>query len=40
MFLAGECFRDTLIEIGIGEEPAEAARKAFLSLKKNNMEVT
>jgi hypothetical protein len=40
MFLAAECFRDTLIEIGVKEESADTARKAFLALKKNTMEET
>ena len=40
MFLAAECFKDTLIEIGLDEESAETARKAFLTLKKNTMEET
>ena len=40
MFIAAECFRDTLIGIGVLEEPAEAARRAFLALQKNNLEET
>lgn len=40
MFLAAECFRDSLVEIGVNEESAETARKAFLTLKKNTMEET
>lgn len=37
MFLAAECFRDTLIEIGVNEESAETARRTFLALKKDNL---
>lgn len=40
MFLAAECFRDTLIEIGVDEDSAENGRRTFLSLKKNTMEET
>lgn len=40
MFLAAECFRDTLIEIGVNEESAETARRTFLALKKNTLEKT
>ena len=40
MFIAAECFRDTLIGIGVLEMPAEAARRAFLALQKNNLEQT
>ena len=40
MFQAAECFHDSLIEIGVNEDSAETARKAFLSLKKNTMEET
>ena len=40
MFLAAECFRDSLIEIGVNEYSAETARKAFLTLKKNSMDET
>ena len=40
MFLAADCFHDSLIEIGVNQDSAETARKAFLSLKKNTMEVT
>ena len=37
MFLAAECFRDTLIEIGVNEDRAETARRTFLALKKDNL---
>ena len=40
MFLAAECFRDTLIEIGVNEESAETARRTFLALKNNTLEKT
>ncbi len=40
MFLAAECFRETLIEIGVNEESAETARRTFLALKKNTLEKT
>jgi hypothetical protein len=40
MFIAAECFRDTLIEIGLAPDSAETARKAFLTLKKGSMEET
>ena len=40
LFIAAECFRDTLIEIGVNEDSAETARRAFLTLKKNHMEET
>ena len=40
MFLAAECFRDTLLEIGLDDESAESARRAFLTLKKSTMEET
>lgn len=34
MYLAAQCFRDTLIEVNVPEESVEKAFKAFLSLKK------
>lgn len=40
MYIAAECFRDTLMEIGLGEESAETARRAFLTLKRGSMEET
>ena len=40
MFIAAECFRDTLLEIGVKEDSAEQARRTFLSLKRNTMEET
>ena len=40
IFLAAECFRDTLMEIGLGEDSAETARRAFLTLKKGSIEET
>mmetsp|Transcript_8176 Transcript_8176/g.9854 ORF Transcript_8176/g.9854 Transcript_8176/m.9854 type:complete len:138 (+) Transcript_8176:2546-2959(+) len=40
MFIVAECFRDTLIEIGVNEESAETARRTFLTLKCNKMELT
>lgn len=40
MFLAAECFRNTLIEIGMGEESAETARMAFLTIQRGPIEET
>ena len=40
MYLAAECFRDTLIEIGIDEDAAETAQRAFLTMKKSTLEET
>ena len=40
MFFAAECFRETLIEIGVNEESAETARKTFIALKRSNAEDT
>ena len=40
MFFAAECFRDTLIEIGVNEESAETARKTFIALKSSTAEDT
>ena len=38
MFIAAECFKETLMEIGLGEDSAETARRAFLTLKRGNNE--
>ena len=40
MFIAAECLKDTLLEIGLGEDSAETARRAFLTLKKGSEEET
>ena len=40
MYFAAECFRDTLIEIGVNEESAETARKTFIALKCSSVEDT
>ena len=40
MFLVAECFKDTLIEIGLDEDSAETARRAFYTLKKDPIEET
>ena len=39
-FVAAECFRETLIEIGVDEVSAETARATFLALKRTKMEDT
>ena len=36
MFIAAECFKETLIEVGINEDSAETARRAFLTLRRNS----
>ena len=38
--VAAECFRETLIEIGVDEVSAETARLTFLALKRTKMEDT
>ena len=38
MFIAAECFKETLMEIGLQEESAETARRAFLTLKRGTNE--
>ena len=40
MFIAADCFRDTLLEIGVNEESVETARRTFLALKKSDIEET
>ena len=40
MFVAAECFKDSLLEIGLLEDSAETARRAFLTLKKGSEEET
>ena len=40
LFIAGECFAETLIEFGIDDESADNARKAFLDFNKDQKEQT
>lgn len=38
IYIAGDCFRDTLMDCGVDKDSADLARKAFISLRENKQE--